>query len=57
MSTIRRQAASCLYGLAPLLRDILTRHIDLMELTEADEDGAFFSQTSLMSLDTTAALT
>ena len=27
MTTIRRQAASCLYGLAPLLQDILTRHI------------------------------
>jgi ATP-dependent helicase HepA len=38
MTTIRRQAASCLYGLAPLLRDILTRHIDPMLLTEADTD-------------------
>ena len=51
MSTIRRQAASCLYGLAPLLRDILTRHIDLMLLTEADEDGAFFSDSSFASLE------
>ncbi len=51
MSTIRRQAASCLYGLAPLLRDILTRHIDLMILTEADEDGAFFSDSSFVSLE------
>ena len=28
MTMIRRQAASCLYGLAPLLRDILTRHLN-----------------------------
>ncbi len=28
MTTIRRQAASCLYGLAPLLKDILSRHFD-----------------------------
>jgi len=51
MTTIRRQAASCLYGLAPLLRTILTRHIDLMLLTEADEEGAFISDTSFASLE------
>ena len=51
MSTIRRQAASCLYGLAPLLRTILTRHIDPMLLTEADEEGAFFSDASFASLE------
>jgi ATP-dependent helicase HepA len=51
MTTIRRQAASCLYGLAPLLRNILTRHIDLMILTEADEEGAFISDTSFSSLE------
>src|SRR5258708_18489205 len=51
MTTIRRQAASCLYGLAPLLQDILTRHIDLMLLTEADEEGAFFSDSSFISLE------
>src|SRR6266852_3470903 len=51
MTTIRRQAASCLYGLAPLLQDILTRNIDLMLLTEADEEGAFFSDSSFISLE------
>ena len=51
MTTIRRQAASCLYGLAPLLRNILARHIDLMILTEADEEGAFISDTSFASLE------
>ncbi len=51
MTTIRRQAASCLYGLAPFLRDILTRHMDLLLLTEADEEGAFISDPSFASLE------
>ncbi|BAV33389.1 helicase [Sulfuricaulis limicola] len=41
MTTIRRQAASCLYGLAPLLQDMLTGKLDRLELMEAsdgDED-------------------
>ena len=37
MTTIRRQAASCLYGLAPMLRQILTRRLLEVELEEADE--------------------
>jgi ATP-dependent helicase HepA len=37
MTTIRRQAASCLYGLAPLLQDILNRHIDELTWEEADD--------------------
>ncbi len=51
MTTIRRQTASCLYGLAPLLRSILTRHIDQMILTEADEEGEYFSDTLFTSLE------
>jgi len=51
MTTIRRQAASCLYGLAPLLKSILTRHIDQMILTEADEEGEYFSDTLFASLE------
>ena len=31
MTTIRRQAASCLHGLVPLLQDILNRHVDEMD--------------------------
>ena len=31
MTTIRRQAASCLYGLAPLLEDILNGHLSTLE--------------------------
>ena len=36
MTTIRRQAASCLFGLAPFLENILNRHVDELEWTEAD---------------------
>ena len=36
MTTLRRQLASCLYGLEPLLEDILTRHLDELVWTEAD---------------------
>jgi len=36
MTTIRRQAASCLYGLVPFLEGILNRHIDELHWEEAD---------------------
>jgi len=36
MTTIRRQAASCLFGLAPLLQDILTRRMDELEWDEVE---------------------
>jgi len=36
MTTIRRQAASCLFGLAPFLNDILSRHLDELSWEEAD---------------------
>ena len=39
MSMIRRQAASCLYGLAPLLRDILAGKLDSLEAMEEDGGG------------------
>ena len=38
MSVIRRQAASCLYGLAPLISDILSRKLDRLDMIEIDED-------------------
>ncbi|AGH46821.1 DEAD/DEAH box helicase [Paraglaciecola psychrophila] len=38
MTTIRRQAASCLYGLAPLLKNILERKIDSIELFECSDN-------------------
>jgi hypothetical protein len=37
MTTIRRQAASCLYGLAPFLSDILADKLDRLELMEASD--------------------
>lgn len=37
MTTIRRQAASCLFGLAPFLEDILTRHLDELSWEESDD--------------------
>lgn len=37
MTTIRRQAASCLYGLAPFLEDILNRHLNELSWEEADD--------------------
>jgi ERCC4-related helicase len=35
MTAIRRQAASCLYGLAPFLSEILNRNLNRLELMEA----------------------
>ncbi len=37
LTTIRRQAASCIHGLVPLLRDILARRIDEAEWFEVDD--------------------
>jgi ATP-dependent helicase HepA len=39
MTTIRRQAASCLFGLTPLLEDILTGKLDQLELMEASDSS------------------
>ncbi|HEV7281409.1 MAG TPA: helicase-related protein [Pirellulaceae bacterium] len=38
MSTIRRQAASCLFGLAPHIEAVLSRHLSPEELSELDSD-------------------
>lgn len=38
MTTLRRQAGSCIYGLAPFINDILNRHLDELLLDE-DDDG------------------
>lgn len=40
LTTVRRQVASCVYGLAPLLSDILNRHLSQVQLSEiGDEDS------------------
>ena len=49
MTTIRRQAASCLYGLAPLLRDMLAGKLDSLEATDGADgetpvDAAFLAE-------------
>ncbi len=37
MSTVRRQAASCIFGLAPLFRDMLNGKLDQLETMEASD--------------------
>ena len=49
MTTIRRQAASCLYGLAPLLRDLLAGKLDNLEAMDGTDgetpvDAAFLAE-------------
>ena len=39
MTTIRRQVASCVFGLAPYLEAILTGQISTLELSESDGDA------------------
>ncbi|MDE0168727.1 MAG: helicase-related protein [bacterium] len=40
MSTVRRQAASCLYGLAPYMENILNRNLDRLEGLDYGSDDA-----------------
>jgi hypothetical protein len=40
MTMIRRQAASCLYGLVPMLRQILTRRLDELDVIAVDGEDA-----------------
>ena len=47
MTTIRRQLASCLYGLQPLLEQILSRHIDRLAWSEADSTESVPQEESL----------
>ena len=44
MTTLRRQLASCLHGLEPLLEDILNRRLDELEWTEAGAVDAIPSE-------------
>lgn len=37
MTTIRRQSASCLHGLAPLLRDLMANKLDQLEIAEISD--------------------
>lgn len=38
LTTIRRQAASCIHGLVPLLQDILSRRLTDLDCVEVDEE-------------------
>lgn len=38
LSTIRRQTASCLHGLAPLLKDMLERKLNDLQMAELNDD-------------------
>lgn len=51
MTTIRRQAASCLYGLVPFLRDILDRHLDELSWDEADNTQGAPLENALKSIE------
>ena len=39
LTTIRRQAASCIHGLAPLLKDILSRRLTELDIDELEENA------------------
>ena len=51
MTTIRRQAASCIYGLAPLIETILTRRIDELAWDEADNYQDAPDQNAVASIE------
>ena len=46
MTTIRRQAASCLYGLAPLIKDILNRRIAEVSDQESSDEYELLDPTA-----------
>ena len=39
LTTVRRQVASCVFGLAPLLQTLLLRHLSQLEWSELDDEG------------------
>lgn len=51
MTTIRRQAASCLFGLAPFLRDILTRRVDELQWDEVEDTDDSFNDQALAGIE------
>ena len=50
LTTIRRQASSCLYGLIPLLHNILTRRFDELLQNEVDESIDSFNADSVLKI-------
>ena len=51
LSTIRRQASSCIFGLIPFLQEILNRHIDELSWDEADNTGEIPSDISVRKIE------
>lgn len=49
MTTVRRQAASCLYGLKPLLSDILSGKVRDLEFIDESEEEVATIESSLLS--------
>jgi hypothetical protein len=49
MTTIRRQAASCIYGLKPFLEEMLKRHLDKL-FWDAGRDGEEEADESFVSI-------
>jgi hypothetical protein len=52
MTTISRQAASCLFGLAPFIETILGRHLDELAWEEADNTAAAPDDATVESMET-----
>ena len=50
MTTIRRQAASCLYGLAPLLQEVLSGRLDSLEVMDGNGDESPFGPAFLAEI-------
>lgn len=51
LTTIRRQVASCLYGLRPFLQNILNRHINELYWDEVDNTQTFPDKGTVKSLE------
>lgn len=52
MTTIRRQAASCLFGLVPFLEEILSRHLDELSWEESDDSTPAPQSDAIGSIET-----
>ena len=50
MSTLRRQAASCLYGLAPFMHDMLAGRLDGLEAAQESDDAPALDPEFLASI-------
>jgi ATP-dependent helicase HepA len=51
MTTIRRQAASCLFGMVPLLEEILTRRLDDLAWHESDDTYDGVESTAIQEIE------